>query len=73
MWAGIITAVARLLSALSSYAGIAIAWFAGKRSAKNDALEKGVDLAREAAEIDENVGRLSDSERRRWLFGDPPD
>lgn len=73
MWAGTLTAVARVLSAIFSWVGLAFAWVAGYRKAQGKQAQQALKHAKEAAEIDERVDNLSGADRRKWLYGDPPD
>jgi len=39
----------------------------GRAEARRDAAKKGLDHARKAAEIRDNLGQLTDAERAEWL------
>jgi hypothetical protein len=72
MWVAVAkAAVTGLLSLLAKLAGPLLGYIAGRIKAKADAAEKGLDHAKRAREIDEDVARLPDAALDDELRGKP--
>lgn len=66
MWAALVSILARGLAIIDKLMP-SWEWKGGKAAAEAKAAKKGVEDARRAAEIDEDVDRMSDAERAKWL------